>query len=87
MSNMPTRGPSLIDPDQILRSAPPVFAFRPPVRGVTRVRQPPGDLQKVTTYGAAIMSDAKAAKPAAAFVGCLTGTGGVRSKGFAAPRP
>ncbi len=57
-----------------------------PLRGVTLVRQPPGDLQKVTTYGAAIMSDAKAAKPAAAFVGYLTGTGGVRSKGFATPR-
>lgn len=60
-----------------------------PVKGVKLVGQLPGDLQKVTTYSAAIMSDAASPKPAQAFIRYLTGKEGRAvfvSKGFMAPR-
>lgn len=60
-----------------------------PVKGVKLVGPLPGDLQKVTIYSAAIMSDAKSPEPAAAFIRYLTGKEGRAmfvSKGFATPR-
>jgi len=60
-----------------------------PVKGVKLVGQLPGDLQKVTTYTAAIMTDAKARQPAEAFIRYLTGKEGrsvFLSKGFSAPK-
>jgi molybdate transport system substrate-binding protein len=59
-----------------------------PVKGVKLVGPLPGDLQKVTTYTAAVMSDAKSPKEATAFIRYLTGKEGRAmfvSKGLAAP--
>lgn len=60
-----------------------------PVKGIKLVGPLPGDLQKITTYGAAIMSDARSPEPGAAFIRYLTGKEGRAvfvSKGFATPR-
>lgn len=60
-----------------------------PVKGVKLVGQLPGELQKITVYSAAVMSDAKSPQAAAAFIRYLTGKDGRAmfvSKGFAAPR-
>lgn len=60
-----------------------------PVKGIKLIGQLPGDLQKVTTYSAAIMTDAKSPQPATAFIRYLTGKEGRAifvSKGFAAPK-
>lgn len=60
-----------------------------PVKGVKLVGQLPGDLQKVTTYSAAIMSGAAAPEAGAAFIRYLTGKDGRAvfvAKGFMAPR-
>jgi molybdate transport system substrate-binding protein len=60
-----------------------------PVKGVKLIGQLPGDLQKVTTYSAAIMNGAASPKPAQAFIRYLAGKEGRAvfvAKGFMAPR-
>lgn len=60
-----------------------------PVKGVKLVGQLPGDLQKVTTYTAAIMTDAKSRKAGEAFIRYLTGKEGQAifvAKGFSKPK-
>jgi molybdate transport system substrate-binding protein len=60
-----------------------------PVKGVTLVGPLPSDLQKITTYCAAIMSGAKSQEAATAFVHHLVSNEGRATfvaKGFVAPR-
>ena len=59
-----------------------------PVKGIVLVDQLPDELQKVTTYTAAVMSDARSPQAATAFIGYPTGQDGratFASKGFDAP--
>jgi molybdate transport system substrate-binding protein len=60
-----------------------------PVKGVKLVGPLPPDLQKITTYSAAIMSGAKSREAATAFIHHLASNEGRATfvaKGFAAPR-
>jgi molybdate transport system substrate-binding protein len=60
-----------------------------PVKGVTFVGPLPPDLQKITTYSAAIMSGAKSREAATAFIHHLASNEGRATfvaKGFVAPR-
>ena len=59
-----------------------------PVKGIKFVGPLPGELQKITTYSAAMMSGAGSAEAASAFIRYLTGKDGramFAAKGFAAP--
>lgn len=60
-----------------------------PVTALKLVGPLPGDLQKVTTYSAAVAADAKSSQAAAAFIRYLTSKDGravFASKGFDAPK-